>query len=517
MNEQLKQTKALPANLLLAGRPCLVVGGGKVALRKIGHLLEADAAITVVCPETSPELGSLIHAGRVTHFARPFEAADVDGFVLAFAATSDRYVNRLVLEACRKKNVLCSCVDGNWSKSDFTTPAIARRGNLTLSVSTGGQSCRQAKMVKNSLAKHLEMIETAELVVVGTDHNHLTIDDREPFHLTGNRSERAGFMMMHLWGVHEFVILNTCNRVEVIAMVSKETAYDGILRHILGFDRLKETQFYIKRGAEAYEHLCMVSSGMLSQTPGETHISAQLKESLAVAKQRGWAGNMMQEWISSLLHVSKHIQTDVVPLLHTVEIEDLALSYLTVNSPDLSERTLLILGAGMVGKGLVQSSMSKVGKIIWCYHKNKPDLSTLQNEWDGRFQQSEKQSKAGSDGWKKVELCTFNSIKDSLGEADIIISATEAPGYVLHSGHAPFFDQEKHIDLIDLGMPRNIDPALKELSSELALVDLDGLKHWHRNTVADMENILNRCRNLITEHMEQYERIIKSFQGGNAK
>jgi glutamyl-tRNA reductase len=495
---ELHPFSALPVNLLLADRPCLVVGAGKVAARKIGHLIDAGARITVISPEICEgEIADWIETQRITCLKRAFEPGDVSGFTLVFASTNDRFVNRQVLEDCRKHSILCSCVDGNWAQSDFTTPAITRHGGLTLTVSTGGQSCRQAKLIKDNLAKHIEMVETADLVVVGTDHHHMDIEEREPFHLTGPRYERTGWMIMQLWGIHEFMILNTCNRVEVIAVASKETSTNGILRHILGFDKLKEDKFYLKHGAEAYEHLCMVSSGMLSQTPGESHIAAQMKEALAGAQQRGWANSMMQEWVSSLLHVSKHIQTEVTPSLRKEEIENLALKYLEAHSPDLSAKTLMVLGAGMIGQGLVNDAFPKVGKIIWCYHINRPELSS---EWKN-----------------KIELCTFNSIKDRLGEADIIASATEAPGHVLHHGHAPFLNQQKPVLLIDLGMPRNIEPALNGLSPELRIVDLDGLKYWHRRETAEMDEIFHRCHGIIGEHQEQYERIIKSFQGGNAQ
>jgi glutamyl-tRNA reductase len=483
----------LPVNLLLENRPCLTVGGGKVAFRKIGHLLEAGAKVTVVSPELCEETAALVSAGQIRHIARLFEPTDVDGSILVFAATNERYVNRQVLDACRERNIFCSCVDGNWEQSDFTTPAISRHENLTLAVSTGGQSCRQAKMVKNSLTRHLATVETADLVVVGTDHRHLDIDGREPFHLTGPRLERTGWMIMQLWGIHEFMILNTCNRVELIVVASKETATNGILPHMLGFDQLKENQFYLKHGAEAYEHLSLVSAGMLSQTPGEGHIAAQFKEALADAQQRGWAGGMMQEWVSSLLHVSKQIKNEVSPLLRHEEIENLALNYLQTQTPDLAAKTLLVLGAGMIGRGLIRDAFPKVGRIIWCYHLNRPELS---KDWKNN-----------------VELCTFNSIKDRLGEADSIISAAEAPGHVLHSGHVPFFDQEKKITLIDLGMPRNIDPVLSGISPDICLIDLDGLKRWHRQEAADMAGIFTLCRRIIGENLDKYERIIKSFQG----
>jgi len=493
-NENL--SKGLPINLFLDGRPCLVVGGGKVAWRKIQLLLEAGAEVAAVSPEVCPEVGELIEQGLITHTVRPFEAHDIDNATLVYAAANSRGVNRNVLECCREKGILCCCVDGNWSKSDFTTPAITRYNQLTLSVSSGGNDCRQSKMVKNSLARHLKMMEAANLVIVGTDHNHLTVEEREPYHLTGPRFERGGFMIMQLWGIHEFMMLNTCNRVEVIAVVSDETARNGILRHIMGFTHLKEDKFYLKTGKEAFEHLCLVTAGMLSQTPGENHITAQMKDALETAKGRGWAGNMTQEWISSALHVSKHIKNEVAPLLHSYEIEDLALRYLEANGKDLAASTIMVLGAGMIGKGLVKDSLPKAGKIIWCYHVNKPEISP---DWNG-----------------KVDLCTFNDMKERITDADIIISATEAPGHLLHRAHAPFFNQERPVMLIDLGMPRNIDPELDDLSSDITVVDLDVLKYWYRRELTDMNGILTRCRGIIVEHQDLYEKITTSFQGGNA-
>jgi len=492
-----QKTSALPVNLLLADRPCLVVGAGRIASRKIGYLLEAGAKVTVVSPEVSEEAAAWISEQRIVHLNRPFKSDDTAGFAVVFAATNDRYVNRLVLDDCRKHKVLCSCVDGHWAQSDFTTPAISRHGNLTLTVSTDGHSCRQAKLIKDNLAKHIAMVETADLVVVGTDHHHMDIEEREPFHLTGPRFERIGWMIMQLWGIHEFMILNTCNRVELIAVASRETSTNGILRHLLGFDKLTEDKFYLKHGAEAYGHLCMVSAGMLSQTPGESHVAAQIKDALAEAQRRGWAGRMMQEWVSTLLHVSKHIQTEVAPLFCSEEIEDIALKYLQTQIPGLSSKTVMVLGAGRIGEALVRKAVQKTGKIIWCCHINRPEIP---GEWKDR-----------------VELCTFNDFMNRLEETDVIISSAGAPGHVLHRGHAPFFNRQKPVLLIDLGMPRNIEPALDGLVPGLRIVDLDDLKCRYRHGTAETNKIYHRCQGIIEEHQDQYERIIKSFQGGNAQ
>jgi len=495
MSDKTPTYTGIPINLFLKGRPCLVVGGGKVALHKLQLLLDAGAKVKVVSPERCDELAELIEQNRVAYIARPFEDQDVDGVTLVYAATNSRGANRHVLECCRKNNILCCCVDGNWSEGDFTTPAITRHNQLTLSVSSGGNDCRQSKMVKNSLARHLKMIESAHLVIVGTDHNHLTVEEREPFHLTGHRFDRAGFMIMQLWGIHEFMVLNTCNRVEVIAVVSQETMENGILRHVMGFTNLKEDKYYFKHGKAAYEHLCLVTAGMLSQTPGENHVTAQIKEALDTAKQRGWAGNMIQEWISTALHVSKAIKNKVAPLLHSYEIEDLTLRYLEANGKIHDDSTIMILGAGMIGKGLVKDSLNKAGRIIWCYHVNKPELHK---------------------GWEdKVELFTFNDMKNQITNADVIVSAADAPGHLLHLGHAPFFNQERPVTVIDLGMPRNIDPELDDLSADVTVVDLDGLKYWYRRELTDMNDILSQSRSIIAEHQNLYAKITDSFKGGH--
>ncbi len=486
----------MPVNLLLAGRPCLVVGAGKVALRKTRNLLEAGARVTVVSPAHGPEFDGLMAAGRIDLRERHVEDGDVDGMAVVFACTNDRAANRRVLEACRARKVLCGCVDGNWATSDFTTPATTRHGELTVAVSTGGQSCRRAKLVRNSLARHIESIETADLVVVGTDHRHLPLEQREPFHLDLARMRRTGFMLMQIWGVHEFLLLNTCNRVEVVAVASREAGTNGILRHALGFDRLDASQYYLKRGAEAWEHVAMVCAGMLSQTPGEKHIAAQIKEALAMATDEGWANGMMQQWMAAALHASKHIKNEVVPNIAVCEIEALALRCLQARQPDLKQKTLMVLGSGSIGCEVVRGARSKVARILWCYHSRRPGIP------------------AGSPA--TIELCPLSTMQDRLPEADVIVSALDAPGQVLTTACEPHFKQDGAVLLIDLGVPRNTDPAIRTLPNVAALIDMDGLKHWFHSEQADLDGHFEDCRQIIQEHRESYQRLIDSFQGSNA-
>ncbi len=490
-----KSKRVFPVCLLMEDRQGLVVGGGKVAVQKTNILLSSGARVRVVCEKAAPALTELASAGRIDLQERGFEEADVEGAFVVYAATNDRAVNARVLALCQKLSILCCSVDKGWVGGDFVTPAVFRKESLTVAVSTGGRSCRRSRLIKESVARHAELLESAELLIMGTSHDLLSLEERSPYHLTEGRLQEAGTMLMHAWGVHEFMLLNTCNRVELIAIVSQEPGVDLLLKRIMGFDGLDEDGFYIKRGGDAFRHAAATGAGLLSQTPGEKHIVAQLKEALGIAQESGWAGGMMQEWISSTLHISKKIRSVTGPLLHGSEIEDLCLKYLESKVPQLDSKRILVLGSGMVGRGCVERFLELGCQCDWCYHQNKPDLDPA---WEGR-----------------VDVTTFNGLRERLSEADVVVCATGAPGYVLHSGHVPFFDQEKRLLIIDLAVPRNVAPELDHLATHTEVADMDDLKHWYRREAADLAHIVELSNTTISEHIDLYEKLLRSFQGGN--
>jgi len=158
MKEERAGRTVFPIALLAEGRKCVVAGGGKVAAQKVSILLDAGASVTVISPELDETLTSLVEADRVTHVARAIERGDVQDAFIVFAATDDEQANSTVLNACRERGILCCRVDGGWAEGDFVTPATIRNGDLTVSVSTGGRSCRRAQQVKNGLKQWLESV-----------------------------------------------------------------------------------------------------------------------------------------------------------------------------------------------------------------------------------------------------------------------------------------------------------------------------------------------------------------------
>ena len=143
--------EGFPIVLRLEGRRAVIVGGGKVAQRKAEALLAAGAAVVVVALEATEPLRVLASRGRIELCERPFDAADVLGATLAFAATADAATNERVRAAAALAGVLVNDArDGDLG--DFTLPAVHRSGPLAVAVDTGGVAPAFAKRVRDDLA-----------------------------------------------------------------------------------------------------------------------------------------------------------------------------------------------------------------------------------------------------------------------------------------------------------------------------------------------------------------------------
>lgn len=138
----------------LAGRRCLVVGGGAVAQRKVAGWLGYGADVLVVSPSLTPWLAACARQGRLRHRARTFRKSDLRGAWLAVAASDDRQANRRVFEAATRARIFANVVDQP-ALCSFIAPAIARRGPLTVAVSTSGLSPSLAQRLRDEAAARL--------------------------------------------------------------------------------------------------------------------------------------------------------------------------------------------------------------------------------------------------------------------------------------------------------------------------------------------------------------------------
>jgi uroporphyrin-III C-methyltransferase / precorrin-2 dehydrogenase / sirohydrochlorin ferrochelatase len=140
----------LPVFLKIKDRPCLLVGGGKIAARKAALLLRAGARLTVVAPDCSGELREQAERGEITLVTRPFVPADIDDAVLVIAATDDEAVNREVFKLANHHRIPVNVVD-NSGLCSFIMPSIIDRSPVQVAVSTGGSSPVLARLLRARL------------------------------------------------------------------------------------------------------------------------------------------------------------------------------------------------------------------------------------------------------------------------------------------------------------------------------------------------------------------------------
>jgi precorrin-2 dehydrogenase / sirohydrochlorin ferrochelatase len=139
------------ACLRLAGRRCVVVGGGEVGLEKVEGLLACDARVTLVSADAVPELADYAREGSIEWARREYETSDLEGAFVVIAATDDTDVNVRVFEDAEARAMLVNVVDVP-PLCNFILPAVVRSGPLAIAISTAGASPALAKRMKREIA-----------------------------------------------------------------------------------------------------------------------------------------------------------------------------------------------------------------------------------------------------------------------------------------------------------------------------------------------------------------------------
>ncbi len=171
--------KYYPVNLNIKNRPCLVVGGGAVGTRKVNTLLVCGARVTVVSPDPTPQLKKLAAQGAIQLKERPYRSNDVEKKFLVIGATDDERLNRQISNDAERINTLCNIADRP-EVCNFILPAIVRRGDLVITISTSGNSPAMAKKLRLDLEKQFGDEYADFLSLMGAIREKLLSQAHEP-------------------------------------------------------------------------------------------------------------------------------------------------------------------------------------------------------------------------------------------------------------------------------------------------------------------------------------------------
>jgi precorrin-2 dehydrogenase/sirohydrochlorin ferrochelatase len=156
-----------PMFLKLEGCKCVVVGAGRIATQKLESLLDCGANVQIIAPEAGAEIQELARTGSVIWTQAEFRAEHLAGAALVIAATGNPVVNEQVYRAAHERGVLCNSVDEP-ERCDFYYPAVVRRGDLQIAISTAGKSPALAQRIRKELEAQFDSSYITWLNWLGT-------------------------------------------------------------------------------------------------------------------------------------------------------------------------------------------------------------------------------------------------------------------------------------------------------------------------------------------------------------
>ncbi len=292
---------------------------------------------------------------------------------------------------------------------------------------------------------------------------------------------------LHERGAREAAILSTCNRVEVLALFPDARDAGGALLAFLSeWHRLPTATLaqhcVCLSGEAAARHLIRVACGLESLVPGEMQILGQVKQAAQQAREAGLLGPQLHALFTGALRAGRRARHETDIARRPVSISHAAVTLIQQHfGNDLSGRRVLLIGSGKMGEVAAQQLHKAGAAHVIVANRTLAHACELAQRWEGT-------------------ALPLDEMPDALAQVDAVISATSAPHFILRPAQIePILAQRagRTLLLVDLAVPRDIDPAVAALPGVL-LRDVDGLQE----VVA--QNI--RLRN---EEREQVERIVQ--------
>lgn len=299
------------------------------------------------------------------------------------------------------------------------------------------------------------------VLVVGLSHRTADLKTLERVAVTPADLDKMLHELQKVPDVSEVMLLSTCNRVEIYAMV--ETFHGGLsgVSEVLARKAGVEPaalydNLYVHYAGAAVEHVFSVASGLDSMVIGETQILGQVRTCYADAREAGTVGSTLHELVQTTLRVGKrvHTETGLGSLGASVVSEALAAA------GDLNGRDALIVGAGSMG-ALAAAALRKAGV-------GSLTISNRTEATAARLAQS-----AAEQGVPATSV-PMSALADAVAEADVVLCCTGARGAVLTAEHVGARD-ERPLVIFDLGLPRDVEPTVAEFPG-VHMVDLETVR-----------------------------------------
>lgn len=324
-------------------------------------------------------------------------------------------------------------------------------------------------------------VERAPLFVAGLSYKTAPVAVREQLAVRPGLLTSLGCRLKLHAGLEEVVVLSTCNRVEIYGTAPWVQSRVHRMFQQLNPEADVTPYVYVKEGAQAAEHLFAVTSGLDSMVIGETEITGQVKNAYLAAQQARLTGPATNRLFQTAFQIGKHIRTQTAIGRGATSVGSVAVELAEkIFDRDLSERTVMILGAGKMGEACVRHLAKRGARSVLVANRCLERAEALAAEFGGR-------------------ALPFEQRAEALKEADILVSSTGSPTTVLHKGEiAAVLPARRHrpLILIDIAVPRDIAADVDELEG-VYLYNIDHLETIVRENARVRELELGKCQELI--------------------
>jgi glutamyl-tRNA reductase len=339
-----------------------------------------------------------------------------------------------------------------------------------------------------------------ELLVIGLNHNTAPIEIRECLAFPEDKLGEALSKVHALSSVKEDMIVSTCNRVEVYA-ATRETdkAVHDLKEFLCQYHGISLKEFekslYTHIGEEAVRHIFRVASSLDSMVLGEPQILGQIKEAYDISQQANTSGLILHRLLHRAFHVAKRVRTETKIAISAVSVSSVAVALAEKIFGTLEKKTVLLIGAGemceLAARHLVAGGVERMLVTNRTYER----AVSLAQEFSG-------------------EAIPFEDMPQGLKKADIVMSATNSPQYLI--GHDQITKvmkdrRQKPIFFIDIADPRDIEPKVGDVEN-VYLYNMDDLQKVANENVKDREKEAQKAETLVQDEVVKFVTWYRSLE-----
>lgn len=330
-----------------------------------------------------------------------------------------------------------------------------------------------------------------KLLLTGVNHKTAPVELREQLAISAERLGEATRALLEFPGVHEAMILSTCNRVELLACHEAGSPdLLGFLESYLGIETASlRPHTYEYRETDVVQHLFRVASSLDSMVVGEPQILGQVKESYTAAREVGAVQTHLERLLQSTFTVAKKIRSETQIGSSSVSIASVAVDLAKKIFGSLEGKRVLLVGAGKMSELAARHLMQQGADSIFVTNRTHERALRLARQFEGH-------------------AVRFDDLYATADQADIIITSTGSPEHIFRREHGQQFLHKRRnrpMFFIDIAVPRDIDPEINRVDG-VFLYDIDDLQSVAASHLADRAREAQRAEAIISEEVVRFQR-----------